>query len=63
VLRRFREQGLDQHLFARLDDVREAAHRWTIDYNEARPRDSRGRLTLAEYRSIHARSSLSEVSA
>lgn len=35
--RTFREEVLDQHLFARLDDVREATHWWMIDYNEERP--------------------------
>lgn len=30
----FREQVLDQYLFARLEDVREATRRLLIDYNE-----------------------------
>lgn len=35
--RTYREEVLDQHLFARLDDVREATHWWLIEYNERRP--------------------------
>ncbi len=48
--RTFREEILDQHLFLRLDDVREAAWWWMIEYNEQRPHDSLGELTPAEYR-------------
>ena len=61
--RTFREEVLDRHLFARLDDVREAAHWWMIDYNEERPHDSLGGLTPAEYRIRHAESSTFEMSA
>ncbi len=61
--RTFREEVLDQHLFARLEDVREAAHWWMIDYNEQRPHESLGNLTPSEYRQRVARSSTSEVSA
>lgn len=60
--RTFREEVLDQHLFTRLDDVREAAHWWMLDYNEARPHDSLGGMTPAEYRSTNAGNSTSEVS-
>lgn len=55
--RTFREEVLDQHLFARLEDVREAAWWWMIEYNEQRPHDSLGELTPAEYRQQHARNS------
>jgi putative transposase len=48
--RTFREEVLDQHLFARLQDVREAAHWWLIDYNEQRPHALLGNLTPSEYR-------------
>lgn len=48
--RTFREEVLDVHLFARLEDVREAAWWWMIDYNEERPHDSLGDLTPSEYR-------------
>lgn len=35
--RTFRDEVLDQHLFARIDDVREAVWWWMIDCNEQRP--------------------------
>ena len=38
--RTLREEVLDQHLFARIDDVREAAWWWMLEYNEQRPHDS-----------------------
>ena len=61
--RTFREEVLDQHLFLRLEDVREAAYWWMIDYNEQRPHDSLGDLTPAEFRQHVAGSSTFEVSA
>lgn len=48
--RTFREEVLDQHLFARLDDVREAAYWWMLEYNEERPHGSLGDLTPVWYR-------------
>ncbi len=45
-----REEVLDRHLFASLDDVREAAYGWMIEYNEERPLDSLGDLTPQEAR-------------
>jgi len=48
--RTFREEILDQNLFARLEDVREAAWWWMIEYNEERPHDSVGDLTSSEFR-------------
>ena len=48
--RTFREEVLDQHLFTRLDDVREAAYWWMLEYNEERPHDSLGDMTPLEYR-------------
>lgn len=60
--RTLREEVLDQHLFLRLDDVREAAWWWMIEYNEQRPHDALGGLTPAEVLQS-ARRSRSEVSA
>ena len=61
--RTFREEVLDQHLFTRLDDVREAAYWWMLEYNEERPHDSLGDLTPAEYRQHVAGSSTFDMSA
>jgi transposase InsO family protein len=61
--RTFREEVLDQHLFARLEDVREAAYWWMLDYNELRPHESLGDLTPAEYSQQVASGSTFEVSA
>lgn len=61
--RNFREDILDQYLFLRLQDVREAAYWWMIEYNEERPHDSLGDLTPSEYRQQHARRSTSELPA
>lgn len=55
--RTFREEVLDRHLFARLDDVRETIHWWMIDYNEERSHDSLGRMTAVKYRHQHVESS------
>jgi len=62
--RTYREEVLDQYLFARLEDVREATWRFLIDYNEHRPHDALGGMTPAEFRNHHdARSSTFELSA
>jgi putative transposase len=47
--RTFREEVLDAHLFARLEDVREAAWWWMIEYDEERPHDSPGDLTPRKF--------------
>ena len=55
--RTFREEVLDQYLFRRLEDVREAAWRWMLEYNEQRPHDSLGDLTPVEVRQKYEESS------
>ena len=48
--RTYRDELLDQHLFATLDDVREATYWWMLEYNEERPHDSLGDRTPREAR-------------
>ena len=48
--RTFRHNVLDLYLFNDLEEVREAAHRFLVDYNERRPHDSLGDLPPAVYR-------------
>lgn len=45
--RTFREEVFDLNLFVRLEDVREAAWWWMIEYNEESHHDSLGDLTPA----------------
>ena len=59
--RTLRNELLDQHLFVRLEDVREAAYWWLLEYNEERPHDALGDLTPSEYAEV-ARNSSSELS-
>ena len=47
--RTFREELLDQHLFVRLEEMRDAAYWWMIEYNEQRDHDSLGNLTPCKY--------------
>lgn len=61
--RTYREEVLDQFLFATLEDIRGATWRFLIDYNEHRPHDSLDGMTPLEYRHHHARNSTFEVSA
>ena len=61
--RTFREEVLDQHLFARLDDVREAAWWWMLQYNEERPHDALGGMTPVEHRAKAASGSRNPLSA
>lgn len=61
--RTYREAVLDQHLFARLEDVREATWQFLIDYNEHRPHNALGGMTPTEYRIHHAGISTSDVCA
>lgn len=55
--RTLRNELLDQHLFVRLEDVREAAYWWRLEYNEVRPHDSLGDLTPSEYAKVAGNSS------
>ncbi len=56
--RTLRNELLDQHLFVRLEDVREAAYWWMLEYNEERPHDSLGDLTPVELAQVARNSSL-----
>jgi putative transposase len=60
--RTFRDELLNQHLFASLDDVREATHWWMIEYNEERPHDALDDLTPMEARRQSAGNSTLELS-
>jgi putative transposase len=50
-------------MFARLDDVREAAWWWMLDYNEERPDDALGGMTPAERKVQAAEGSRNSLSA
>ena len=54
----FRREFLDVYLFEDLDQVRDMAWVWRIDYNEERPHDSLGKLPPAMYRQKLENSSL-----
>ena len=56
--RTLRNELLDQHLFVRLEDVREAAYWWMLEYNEERPHDSLGDMTPVEFAQVARNSSL-----
>lgn len=48
--RTYREELLNQYLFASLDDVREATYWWMLEYNEERPHDALADRTPLEAR-------------
>lgn len=54
----FRREFLDAYLFEDLEQVRDMAWVWMIDYNEERPHDSLGKLPPAMYRQKLENSSL-----
>ncbi len=60
--RTVRDEVLNLHLFASLDDVREAIYWWMIEYNEERTHDSLGDLTPVEYQTKSAGNSTYELS-
>ena len=60
--RTMREELLDPSLFVRLQDVREAAWWWQLEYNEERCHDALQDMTPREYKEKTAGSSTSEVS-
>ncbi|WP_374950477.1 integrase core domain-containing protein [Mucilaginibacter sp.] len=44
-----RRELLNAYVFQTLDDVREKAEEWRIDYNQHRPHASLGYLSPSEY--------------
>ena len=60
--RTYRDELLDQYLFATLNDVREATYWWMIEYNEERPHDSLNDRTPREARLEAAGNSSFELS-
>lgn len=62
--RTFRHEILDTHIFDTLDQVREIAWQWMIDYNEQRPHDALNGMTPAAYREyVSAKNSTLELCA
>lgn len=52
----FRDECLNLHWFLSLDDAKQEIETWRVDYNEARPHSSLGRLTPAEFAGLHQQS-------
>jgi putative transposase len=46
---RFRDECLNEHWFASLDEARDRIEQWRVDYNQVRPHSSLGDLTPEEY--------------
>ncbi len=60
--RTYRDEVLDVYLFRTLDEVREATHWWSIEYNEERPHDALDDRTPLECLTQTAGNSTSELS-
>jgi putative transposase len=54
---------LDANLFMHLDDVRETAYWWQIDYNKQRPHHALGGIPPVAYRIKNAENSTNEPTA
>src|SRR5690606_2516518 len=52
----FRDECLNLHWFLSLDDAKQEIETWRVDYNEARPHSSLGRLPPAEFAGLHQQS-------
>jgi putative transposase len=46
---RIRDEMLNPNLYRSIEDVRSAAERWRIDYNDVRPHSALGYLTPREF--------------
>ena len=46
---RFRDECLDQHWFASLEEARQTIEAWRLEYNGQRPHGALGHLTPAEF--------------
>ena len=49
---RFRDECLNQHWFASLEEVRQTVEAWRIDYNTERPHRALGQQTPAAWRPV-----------
>ena len=54
----FRREFLDAYLFESLDQVREMARFWRLDYNDERPHESLGDIPPTVYRKMLENSTL-----
>ena len=61
--RTFRNEVLDTYIFDHLDEVRDHAWEWMIDYNEQRPHDALGNIPPTIYRNKLAQISTQKLSA
>ena len=61
--RTLRNEVLDAYMFDDLDEVRDHAWEWMIDYNEERPHDALGKIPPTIYRKKMEQISTLELSA